>query len=291
MYRFLLTPRWLGITLVSLLAIPFCVFMGTWQLSRFDARVAQHRTAERAPRPGTAPAVPLSRALPTVKTPVDQATSGRNVTVTGHYDPAHQYLVPDRYVDNRGGFYVLGLLRTGDGALPVVRGWLPGDADHPGHVPAPPPGQVTVTGTLQASEAPGDDGVDSDGGLPAGQLGMISAASLVNLVPYPVYNGWITLVDAAAPMKPVPPAAPPNTGLDMQAFQNLGYTGEWFVFAGFVVFIWVRLARREAEVARDRALGLIPDEDDDAEPTPDEDGTTAGDEVEADAAASHPVTP
>ncbi|MEU0297595.1 hypothetical protein ABZ136_36935, partial [Streptomyces microflavus] len=25
------------------------------------------------------------------------------------------------------------------------------------------------------------------------------------------------------------------------AFQNLGYTGEWFVFAGFVLFMWFRL--------------------------------------------------
>ncbi|MEW5632524.1 SURF1 family protein, partial [Streptomyces hydrogenans] len=47
-----------------------------------------------------------------------------------------------------------------------------------------------------------------------------------------------------------------GTGLDAKAFQNLGYTAEWFVFAGFVVFMWFRLLRREAEAARDEALGL-----------------------------------
>lgn len=64
-------------------------------------------------------------------------------------------------------------------------------------------------------------------------------------------------------LKAVPAAAPQNSGLDLQSFQNLGYTGEWFVFAGFVVFMWFRLARREAEALRDLELGITPE---DAEP-------------------------
>ena len=47
----------------------------------------------------------------------------------------------------------------------------------------------------------------------------------------------------------------------MQAFQNLGYTGEWFVFAGFVVFMWFRLLRREIEFARDAEMGLVAEEE------------------------------
>jgi hypothetical protein len=61
-------------------------------------------------------------------------------------------------------------------------------------------------------------------------------------------------------MRAVPATAPQNSGLDLKAFQNLGYTGEWFVFAGFVVFMWFRLLRREVEFARDAELGLAPDE-------------------------------
>jgi cytochrome oxidase assembly protein ShyY1 len=258
-YRFLLTPRWAGITLLALLAIPFCVFMGTWQLSRFDARVAAQR-AEHAQAHDTRPALPLDRALPHAGSQVDQATVGRTVVATGRYDTAHQLLVPGRYLGGRDGFYVLTPLRTGRGGLAVVRGWLPGSAARPGHVPPAPAGQVTVRGTLQASEAVGDSGVDASSGLPPGQLGMISAASLVNLLPYPVYDGWVTVTAAAAPLKAVPPVAAPNSGLDAEEFQNLGYTGEWFVFAGFVVFTWIRLARREAETARDLALGLVPEE-------------------------------
>ena len=89
----------------------------------------------------------------------------------------------------------------------------------------------------------------------------VSAASLVNLVPYHLYDAWITLDKGDSGMKAVPATAPANTGLDLKAFQNLGYTGEWFVFAGFVVFMWFRLLRREVEFARDAELGLVPEEE------------------------------
>lgn len=275
MYRFLLTPRWWGINLFVVLAIPFCVFMGTWQLGRFEDRVQTHEAAEKQPAPGTMTAEPLDELLP-----VDTVTSGRPATASGRY--VDQFLVPGRKLEDRSGFYVLDMLRTDSGkALPVVRGWLPGKA---GRTPAPaaPTGRVTVTGDLQASENTGTDGVDTKGGLPDGQVGMISAASLVNLVSYDVYDAWVTLQDTSArtgapgtadaaltdtpgrggdALRPVPAAAPQNSGLDLKAFQNLGYTGEWFVFAAFVVFMWFRLLRREAETARDLKLGLIADED------------------------------
>ncbi|MER6977793.1 SURF1 family protein [Streptomyces carpinensis] len=254
MYRFLLTPRWWGINVFVLLAIPFCVFMGSWQLSRFDARVQEHRSADaQAVSNRTEAPRPLAQLLP-----VDKETSGKRATVSGRY--GKQLLVPDRELDGKQGYYVLTLLRTDSGkALPVVRGWLPGDADA-AKPPAPPAGEVTVTGALQASETPGDNGVSAQGGLPAGQTSAISAASLVNLVPYDVYDAWVTLDKADSGMKAVPAKAPENTGLDLKAFQNLGYTGEWFVFAGFVVFMWFRLVRREVEALRDAELGLVREE-------------------------------
>ncbi|MYT31919.1 SURF1 family protein [Streptomyces sp. MspMP-M5] len=263
MYRFLLTPRWWGINVFAVLAIPFCIFMGSWQLSRFDARVASHQQQEnRSADAKTAAPRPLDSLLP-----VDQLTSGHQATARGRYDAGRQLLVPGRTLQgdhgDQQGFYVLTLLRTDSGkALPVVRGWLPGDANAKADtagVPAPPAGEVTVTGALQASENQGTAGVRAGGGLPAGQLGMISAASLVNLVPYGVYDAWITLSDPPAPLRAVPPAAAEGSGLDMKAFQNLGYTGEWFVFAGFVLFMWFRLVRREAEAAKDAALGILPE--------------------------------
>ncbi|MCX2182201.1 SURF1 family protein [Streptomyces sp. SKN60] len=246
MYRFLRTPRWWGINVFVLLAIPFCLFMGTWQMGKFEDRVASHEQAERRPDPSTQAPEALDTLLP-----VDKETSGRVARASGRY--GEQFLVPDRELDGRSGAYVLTLLKTDGGrALPVVRGWLPSGAK----APAPPSGEVTVTGALQASESQGTKGVRTAGGLPQGQLGMISAASLVNVVSDDVYDAWITLTESPSGLTPVPAQAAAGTGLDMKAFQNLGYTAEWFVFAGFVVFMWFRLLRREAEASRDAALGL-----------------------------------
>ncbi|GJF21464.1 MULTISPECIES: SURF1 family protein [Streptomyces] len=255
MYRFLLTPRWWGINVFVVLAIPFCIFMGSWQLGRFEDRVQDHNSATtQAESARHESARPLAELLP-----VDKATVGKQTTVSGRY--GEQLLVPERKLDDRQGYYVLTLLRTDAGrALPVVRGWLPGDPD-PAKVPAPPAGEVTVTGALQASETPGDNGVSSRSGWPEGQTGAISAASLVNLVPYDVYDAWVTLNTGDSGMRAVPVSAPQNTGLDLKAFQNLGYTAEWFAFVGFVVFMWFRLLRREAELARDAELGLVPEGD------------------------------
>lgn len=279
MYRFLLTPRWLAVSVLALLAVPFCVFMGSWQLSRFEVRVDQHKAAKHDERENAvATPVPLSRVLPDTRAQVGADDSGRLVSATGRYDAGHQLLIPDRTLDGHDGFYVLTPLRVGGGAaLPVVRGWLPGDASaaaRSGSVPAVPTGQVTVTGALQYPETTDTSGVNARGALPSGQLGMISAASLVNVLPYSVYSGWITAAHPPAPLKAVPPAAVPNSGLDVKAFQNLGYTGQWFVFAGFVVFMWFRLARREAEARADAALGLLP-----------EDGPAGGAEADADTGA------
>ncbi|ALO09393.1 Cytochrome oxidase biogenesis protein Surf1 [Streptomyces venezuelae] len=246
MYRFLTTPRWWGINVFVLLAIPFCVFMGTWQLGKFEDRVDSHQEAEQRPAASSLKAAPLATLLP-----VDKETSGRSAEARGRF--GEQFLVPERDLDGRTGSYVLTLLKTDGGrSLPVVRGWLPTGAK----APAPPSGEVTVVGALQASENPGTKGAHTAGGLPEDQLGMISAAALVNVVSDDVYDAWITLTDSPAGLTPVPASAAAGTSLDVKAFQNLGYTAEWFVFAGFVLFMWFRLARREAEASRDEALGL-----------------------------------
>ncbi|GAA2605182.1 SURF1 family protein [Streptomyces axinellae] len=267
MYRFLLTPRWWGINVFAVLAIPVCLLMGSWQLSRFDARVESHQQHKEQTSAGAdARASPLAELLP-----LTEDTVGRTAKVTGRFDTAHPLLVPGRTVKDEKGFYVLSLLRPDADApggkqgksakaLPVVRGWLPGSAD-PAKVPPAPKGEIDVTGVLQASEAQNDAAEGATGGLPDGQLGFISAAALVNVVPYGVQDAWLTEQHTDKPLRPVPPVAPAGTGLDMKAFQNLGYTAQWFVFAGFVVFMWFRFFRREAEIARDTALGLLPEPD------------------------------
>jgi cytochrome oxidase assembly protein ShyY1 len=255
-YRFLLTPRWLGIHLFAVLAVPLCIWLGVWQFGRFEQRThtGGHRAAQAAAH--VADTVSVNELLAHADAPgVTADDSGREVTLDGRYDPAHQFLVPQRVVDNRTGYYVLTPMLLSDGIhIPVVRGWIA----HAKDVPAVPTGTVVLHGRLQIAEDDSTTGVIATGDLPAGQIGMISPSTLVNALPYPVYNGWVALDADSTTLVPVPTyQAAEGDGLTLEAFQNLGYTCQWFAFAGFVVFMWARLARRDAEVARDRKLGLL----------------------------------
>ncbi|SOD67724.1 Cytochrome oxidase assembly protein ShyY1 [Streptomyces zhaozhouensis] len=251
MYRFLLTPRWWAINVFVVLAVPVCLAAGTWQLSRFEAQVDSHRAQQELAQ-GEGEVRPIAEMLP-----LTTDTVGHQVEVTGTFDAENQLLVPERMVDGERGFYVLTPLRPADGspAVPVVRGWLPGAAD-PAAAPEAPGGEVTVVGALQAAESPSTVSGRTEG-LAPGELGVIGAASLINVLPYETEDSWITVRDPEPPMAAVPATAPTGTGLDLDAFQNLGYTAEWFVFAGFAVFMWFRLLRREVEQQRDRELGLV----------------------------------
>ncbi|MFC1410825.1 SURF1 family protein [Streptacidiphilus sp. N1-12] len=256
MYRFLLTPRWLGINLLAVLAVPACLWLGVWQLSRFElhSHAGSHAATQAAELNRAVPLAPLLRG-PDAQT-VTAADVGREVTFAGSYDTAHQLLVPQRTVNGKSGYYVLTPLRPTGGGLPisVVRGWTA----KPSSVPPAPAGTVELRGRLQTSEDASSPEVISSGGLPAGQVGMISPGTLVNLLPYSVYNGWVALDGhAGTGLTPVPTYQPSGgAGLTLRAFQNLGYTLQWFVFAGFVVFMWARFVRREVELVRDRDLGL-----------------------------------
>ncbi|MFD8750413.1 SURF1 family protein [Kitasatospora sp. NPDC059577] len=259
MYRFLLTPRWLSGTALAVAAVAVCLWLGSWQLGRFEDRVSTHNEAKQAIA-ATGEARPIDALLDPATPQVTTETVGKPVTVTGSYDAEHQLLVPNRVVDGKQGYYVLTPLRTADGhAVAVVRGWAPGAPAAGAPAGPPPDGPVTVTGRLQANEAVGTNGAVA-GGLPAGQLGMINRASLLNVLAYDGwYDGWVAVDEAPAGLTPVPTVQPQGgDGLTLRAFQNLGYTLEWFVFAGFVVFMWFRLVRREAEAEQDRALGLDP---------------------------------
>ncbi|MEV6974923.1 SURF1 family protein [Kitasatospora sp. NPDC093806] len=266
MYRFLLTPRWLSGTALAMAAVAVCVWLGSWQLGRFEDKVSSHQEISRTAADGGAPR-PLDELLGADRPQVTTDTVGRAVTVTGSFDQEHQLLVPNRTLDSKQGYYVLTPLRTADGrTVAVVRGWAPGEPGTSGTsgVPAAAPaaapvGEVTVTGRLQAGETSGSGGAVA-GGLPDGQLGTINKAALLNKLALDGwYDGWVSADGAPDGLTPVPTVQPQGgNGLTLRAFQNLGYTLEWFVFGGFVVFMWFRLLRRESEAEQDRALGLDP---------------------------------
>ncbi|MEW9550122.1 SURF1 family protein [Nonomuraea sp. NPDC050783] len=248
MYRFLLTPRWLALHLVVLLVIPAFVFLGRWQYGRFEERSAN---SERVTANIEAAPVPLERlAAPGTRVRADDRF--RRVTVSGSYDQAHAVVVRRRPQEGRPGFYVLTPLVTGSGtAVLVNRGWVPAGAtaDTPPDVPAPPAGQVTVTGRLRPNETEESAGIREVSGLPPGQVLLINADTLGGRMPYRLVGGYVELISQQPATTPAPAPVPePDVGAG--GGLNLAYAFQWWLFIGIAIGGWVLLVRREAAEGR-----------------------------------------
>ena len=128
-------------------------------------------------------------------------------------------------------------------AGPVVwvnRGWLPAGADalSTPELPAPPAGEVVVTGYLRALEAADAAGNE---GLPAGQ---IAAPAQVLLPPTgTALPAFIQLSESD----------PPQDGLialplpEVDEARNVSYAIQWLLFAMVAIGGWFFFLRREAK--------------------------------------------
>jgi len=248
-YRFLLTPRWLGLLALTLAAAAVMVLLGSWQLHRYRERAATNERIDAAARVAPVPlgevvAPPTGVAGSVGPAPPDSAAWTR-VTVTGRYDDSHLILVRNRTVDSRVGFEVLTPLVLSDGtAVLVDRGWLPpapggGAASRP-EVPAAPSGEVTVVGRLHLSESRPDAVVRRDGRL---ETRRIAVAELARELPYPVYHGYVLLDEQTPPADAAFTAIPIRHEND---WQNAGYVVQWWVFALLTLLGFGWAARREA---------------------------------------------
>ncbi|MEO3930902.1 SURF1 family protein [Micromonosporaceae bacterium B7E4] len=263
MYRFLLTPRWLGILALTLAAATVMVLLGNWQLSRYQERAAIN---ERIDETATLAPVPVDQVLPrpdgaagTAGQAPPAGAAWTRVTVTGRYDSANVILIRSRTVQSRVGFEVLTPLRLADGSAVLVdRGWIPpaagGSALARPEIPAAPSGEVTVVGRVHLSESKPDAVARRDGRI---ETRRIAVPALARELPYPVYSAYLLLDEQTPAADPAFSAIPIRHEND---WQNGGYVVQWWLFAllTLVGFGWA--ARREArgdapdgDGSRDRA--------------------------------------
>jgi cytochrome oxidase assembly protein ShyY1 len=249
-YRFLLTPRWLGAAALTVAAAVIMVMLGNWQLRRYEERSAINDRIDAA---DSTQAVPLTSAL---TAPATAGTAGASpgkglawtkVTVTGQYDPAHEIQARGRTVDGDVGFEIVTPLVLTDGtAVLVDRGWVPappGGASAAPTVPAAPSGQVTVVGQLHLSESRPAAIEHRDGRLDTRR---ISVTRLAHELPYPVYGAYVLLTEQT----PANDAAFTPIPIDHEnAWQNGGYAVQWWMFSLMALIAYGVQARKEAEGA------------------------------------------
>jgi cytochrome oxidase assembly protein ShyY1 len=201
--------------------------LGLWQLGAYD----QQQTDSARSRLHRSP-VPLNAVLG-ADAAFPPSGVGQPVVVDGTYDVSDQFYV--RHMPGAAATYsVVTPLKTADGSkILVVRGSSPRpDA-------AAPTGHVTVRGVLQPSEATSrtlDAHRVTDG---------IRVASLLNSVRGDLYAGYVILTDSR-PAEQLPAVTPPLPDTSRWVgIRNLLYAIQWWVFGGFIGFMWWHIVRDE----------------------------------------------
>lgn len=192
------------------------VVLGIWQYDVYQAEGAR-AAAERA-----AGAPLLLHDVARAGTAVTDGF-GRSVSVTGRYDPDLQQGLA--VGGQPGRFRVLTGLRQADGSVVAVVRGVSGPA-----LPLPPAGLVTQVGVLLPSEDSGDDG------------SAVRLPVLAQTWPGPLVGGFVTLAAADAEaqgLQPAPLQLPEAPG----RLRNGAYALQWWLFAGFALFMAARIAR------------------------------------------------
>lgn len=240
MLRFLLRPRWIGLTVFAIVAVVTCVMLGLWQLDRLEERRGLNDRF--AAGLAIAPA-PLQDLLADAS-----ALEYRRAIATGRYDTEHEVILYGRTLNGQAGNHVLTPLVLADGRAVIVdRGWVPFEMDEP-PVPAatPPSGEVEVEGALLASR-PGGAGEIQPGAERVTTVRTVDIEAIARDVPYELVPWFLQLriQSPAAGSFPVPEPAP-----ELTEGPHLGYAFQWFAFAVIAAVGYVILVRRELKEQR-----------------------------------------
>ncbi|WP_367324135.1 SURF1 family protein [Streptomyces sp. HUAS ZL42] len=260
MYRFLLSRQWVILTLVALLLIPTMIRLGFWQMHRYELRTARNQLVSDALHAKPVPAERLT-------SPGHAVTTGeryRSVSAKGHFDTDDEVVVRRRTnSDDEIGFHVLTPFVLTDGKVLLVdRGWIPAGASQTAYpeVPAPPRGEITVTGRLMPDETTAASGIKDLKDLPDRQIMLINSEQEARRLGVRVLGGYIA--QTAPEPKGDTPELLGSPGMEDAAL-NYAYAIQWWLFSAAVPVGWVVLARREA---RDRAEAAAKASAEEAEP-------------------------
>jgi len=253
----LTSPRLVPLHLLAVAAVLTASLLGLWQLEAWQAQ------RDAAARDLTAlDPVALDDVLD-ADDPFPTDGVGRPVEVTGSWLPESTFLVSERELDGRDGFWVVtpaAVCGSPDAcatnpALLVVRGWASGTDV----VPPPPDGPVDLSGWLQPPEGSGRPDPDpSDDVLPE-----LRIADAIQRVDQDLYGAYLVAERADPPsgteaLEPVTPGSLPAPG-SSTGLRNLLYAVEWWVFGAFAAFVWWRWTRDEVE--RTRRPAAAPEDD------------------------------
>ncbi|MFD7076489.1 SURF1 family protein [Nocardioides sp. NPDC059952] len=249
-FRFLLSRRWAGFTVFVLILAYGTWWLGQWQFDRLEDRKTSNqivRTNEHAE------ASPVSDVLAPGRE-VSEEDEWRRVTATGTYAVDDtiiwRYRTPD---DAKGVDIVVPLVLADGSAVLVDRGWLQTESqDEFDDLPAPPSGEVTITGWVRADGTGDSTDVAQVDGYHATRA--LSSTQVAKVVDELLLTGWLHLdTESPEPATQLRPADLPELDNGPHFFYGL----QWWFFgilaiAGFFYLMYdERRTQRPDEPAQD----------------------------------------
>lgn len=237
-YRFVLSRRWIGFALFVAVLSTICIMLGNWQLQRLHDRLDQNKII--SANLGSDP-VPIDDIQDAPRSTLE-TQEWKRVRVIGEYDVSRQVVLKYQTRDEGPGVNVVTPLVTSSGrAVLVDRGWMESD-NNTGpvtDVPAPPAGQVAVTGWWRRDSEAKTSAIEPQ----QGQVRAISSAGIGTSLDRPVYRGYLNLREQQPTSQESLLAEPrPEMGQGVHFF----YALQWYFFAGLAIFGWFFFAWTEA---------------------------------------------
>ncbi|WP_308281375.1 SURF1 family protein [Pimelobacter sp. 30-1] len=232
-WRFLLSRRWVLFFLAIILLGYGTWWLGEWQFGRLEDR--KERNAVVVANEDRDP-VPVDEVLAPGR-PVAETDEWRLITATGEYDAENTVVVRYRTRKSAPGVEVVVPLVTADGtAVLVDRGWFATDNPEigPDELPAPPEGEVTITGWVRADGTGGSTQVSgrSTRAIASGPIGKATGLD--------VFTGFVALkAEDPEPAEALEPVELPELGEGPHFFYGL----QWWFFGvlgvgGFGYLAW-----------------------------------------------------
>lgn len=252
MLQMMLRPRWIAALLLALAAAAIFAFLAQWQISRAATEAIVHE------RPTETVQQLDGTLMPGVATP--QSATGQRFETNGSFQAGDSVIVPNRIQnlgDSTSGWWVVAHFVTETQLdIPIVVGWASTEAEATQAVRAfdsqiaAGTAPSSVTGRFLPSDAP-----EVPKGENSQELTGVAVGHLVNIWDDVSEGGAIFgyLIDE----QPQAGLAVVSTPAPEQQAQlnwlNIFYGIEWVLFAGFAVFLWVRLVKDAVEREREEA--------------------------------------
>ncbi|WP_210502334.1 SURF1 family cytochrome oxidase biogenesis protein [Nocardioides xinjiangensis] len=224
--RFLLSRRWIVFALVVVFLAWVAWRLGEWQFHRLEDRQERNAIIERNEKAGAAP-------VTEVMAPgrdVDASDEWRIVEARGTYAVEDTVIVRYRTRDGEAGVDVVVPLELPGGTSVLVdRGWYATDnrGATTADVPAPPEGEVTITGWVRR-DAEGDSTQVTDQSTRA-----VDSEQIGEALDRPVLGGWLDLrSESPAPETALQPVELPELDNGPHFFYGL----QWWFFGVLAIF-------------------------------------------------------